>query len=150
MLGDEKPPRYSNEYKSQGYKSPSPALLNNILDLQNKMRELELQLIDLKGSQERRLTAMNEQFSSKIDRSIQSYEHKTVSLQSQHNSNFQVAADQFQTWRNQLASQINTISDRVSLLSSKHEEFDLKLGSVQRTVQNAQEFNAIGGPNHQQ
>jgi len=62
--------------------------MNNILDLQNKMRELELQIIDLKGSQERRLTAMNEQFSSKIDRSIQSYEHKTVSLQSQHNSNF--------------------------------------------------------------
>jgi len=61
-----------------------------------------------------------------------------------------VAADQFQTWKNQLASQLNTISDRVSLLSSKHEEFDLKLGSVQRTVQNAQDFNAMGGPNHQQ
>lgn len=43
-------------------------------DLHLKVRDLQLQLIDMQGTQERRLAILNEQLTAKIDRAIATFE----------------------------------------------------------------------------
>ena len=45
-------------------------------DLQLKVRDIQLQMIDMQGNQERRMAMMNEQLSAKLDRAIAGLEQK--------------------------------------------------------------------------
>jgi hypothetical protein len=39
-------------------------------DLQHKVRDLQLQIIDMQGTQERRMAMLNEQVNAKIERAL--------------------------------------------------------------------------------
>ena len=45
-------------------------------DLSQKVRELQLQLIDLSGAQERKLTALSEQMTAKIERALVTFDQR--------------------------------------------------------------------------
>lgn len=65
--------------------------------LRQKVRELEISLIDVKGTTDRRLNSVNETLLGRLDRDNRNIDQKVRSNGTETNSNFQIASEQFQS-----------------------------------------------------
>ena len=72
---------------------PSELSSKKLFDFQRKIRDLEIQVIDLKGIADRRMHAMSESLNTKLDREIKNMLSKQTSTENQQNQNFQIASD---------------------------------------------------------
>ena len=88
----------------------------------------------MKGFAERRMHAISESLNTKLDREVKNVLTKQNSTENQQNQNFQIASDQFQTYKKYSTNQLTQLSELVAQIDHRQNEVQLKVNAFMRTV----------------
>eukprot|EP00347_Sterkiella_histriomuscorum_P013165 403365759 len=145
----------NNDDRMSSMNAPqNKSMLNANIELMQKVRELEVQLIDVKSHTERKLAQIMEEIPSKLERELKRFEMKDSDNHRSSSQQLTMNTEQINLIKDQLMLQIESMTERYATLKIKVDEQDFKVGtlgrnfealrnniSVQQTVGGGQGFN---------
>ena len=121
-----------------------------------KIRELEVQLLDHKSQTDRRFNSFMEEIPNKMDREMKRMEQKSTEVSKGHSQQASITAEQVSVIRDQLIYQLESVNDRYSQIKVKVDEQEFKLGNLSRNLEamrnnysNVAAYNGGGGGGRQ-
>ncbi|CDW91573.1 UNKNOWN [Stylonychia lemnae] len=97
-----------------------------------KIRDLELQIIDIKAQTERKIASIMEELPNKIDKDMKRFEQKEVESQRNNVQQLTLNQEQLNVIKDQLLLQIEQMTHRYSDIKIKLDEQDFKVGNLVR------------------
>ena len=101
-------------------------------DVTQKLRELEVQLIDMRSKTERRFQQVFEELPGQLDREVKRLEQRGHESSKQSGAQLSSAAEQLQIVRDGVAAQVEALHERQALLKARLDDHELKVSTLLR------------------
>lgn len=110
------------------------SLQQQIIDLSNKLRQLEIGIMDVKSSSERRTQLLSDEMPSRLQREIRSFEQKEIQLHKEYQVNMSNLLDGFNRLKEQQSALQQQVKDQIQDIHNSAHEVRVRTESLAKQV----------------
>lgn len=102
------------------------------MDLTQKLRDLEVQLIDMRSRTDRRFQQVFEELPGQLDREVKRLEQRGQESSKQSGAQITTTGEQLQIVKDYMMSQFEMLQERQALFKTRLDDHDLKVSTLLR------------------